>query len=291
MPSRLLSAVLAGLLSLSALATPTSVSAVNMPAWLERDGQKKPLLPGMTLQSEDIIHTGRGARVLLKLPEGSQVKLGEEAVFRMDNLNLSDGRTTPFTGVLNVLKGAFRFTTGLLGKPRKREVDVRIATITAGIRGTDIWGKADAEKDVICLLEGSTSVRRDGESAVHTLDQPLDFFIAPKGKPSLPVAKVDAVKLQNEWQPQTEPQQGKGLASAEGKWRLVIANVANQDEALDWYDTLQDAGFAAKIRPLAGNRYRVSIEQLATEADAHALGEQLKTEFSAPSISVMPMGS
>ncbi|PHV12636.1 FecR domain-containing protein [Chitinimonas sp. BJB300] len=291
MRHRSLSAVLASLLSLSILAAPTTISAVNMPAWLEREGIKKPLAPGMVLQSSDVLHTGHGARVLIKLPEGSQVKLGEDAVFRLDNLNVSDGRSTPFTGILNVIKGAFRFTTGLLGKARKREVDVRIATITAGIRGTDIWGKADAEKDVVCLIEGSTTVQREGETAVQTLDQPLDFFIAPKNKPSLPIAKVDAIKLQNEWQPQTEPQNGQGLTSTEGKWRLIIANVANQDEALQWYDTLQAGGYAAKIRPIAGNRYRVSIEQLATEADAHTLGEKLKAVFPVPDISVVPMGS
>lgn len=281
----------AALLSLAAQAAPTTVSAVNMPAWLERAGQMRPLAPGAVLQAGDVLHTGRAARVLLNLPEGSQIKLGEEAVFRIDQLDVADGRSSPFSAALNVLKGAFRFTTGLLAKGRQREVDVRIATVTAGIRGTDIWGKSDTEKDLVCLLEGRISVQREGEAEQHVLDQPLDFFVAPRDKPSLAVAKVAADKVSQEWAPQTELLNGQGLASSGGKWRLLVAIVANQDEALGWYDKLQSAGYPARIRPISGNRYRVGLEQLHSEGDAKQLGERLQLELGTPLSTVLPMAS
>ncbi|QDQ26824.1 hypothetical protein FNU76_10850 [Chitinimonas arctica] len=290
MRSLLLVGLLATTLAGTVAAAPTAVSAVNMPAWLERTGEMRPLAPGIRLQSGDVLHTGRGARVLLTLPEGSQLKLGEEAVFRVDNLNVSDGKKTPFVAAVHVLQGAFRFTTGLLDKVRQREVDIRVATVTAGIRGTDLWGKADAEKDLVCLLEGRVSVEHEGESGFTNLDQPLDFYVAPKGKPALPVAKVDADKVARDWAPQTEPQAGKGLASAAGRWRLVLALPDNQDEALRWYDTLREAGYAAKIRPLTQGRFRVGLEQLASEADARTLGERLKAELQTPLSTTMRMG-
>jgi hypothetical protein len=274
----LLVTVLAG----AAQAAATTVTAVNMPAWLERDGHIKPLAPGFALQSSDVLRTGAGARVLLTLPEGSQVKLGEDAVFRLDNLNVSDGTKTPFTGVLNVIKGAFRFTTGLLAKTRQREVDVHIATVTAGIRGTDIWGKSDEEKDLVCLLEGHISVQHDGESGFATMDQPLDFYVAPKGKPALPIAKVDANKVTQEWAPQTEPQPGKGLVQAGGRWKLTVASVDQQADALKWYDTLRDAGYDARIRPAGEGKWAVRLEGLASERDARSLGEQLQQALSTP---------
>jgi hypothetical protein len=43
-----------------------------------------------------------------------------------------------FEGLLDVVKGAFRFTTTLLSRAHRRRVDVRIANVTAGIRGTDV---------------------------------------------------------------------------------------------------------------------------------------------------------
>lgn len=289
MRAPLIAALLATGLATAVAAAPTQVSAVNMPAWLERGGQMRPLAAGVNLQAGDVVHTGNGARVLLTLPEGSQFKLGEDAVFRVNTLNASDGRKTAFQATVDVLKGAFRFTTGLAGKLRQREVDIKVATITAGIRGTDIWGKSDAEKDLVCLLEGSIAVEHEGEAGFITMDQPLDFYVAPKGKPALPVAKVDPNKVANEWAPQTEPQAGKGLSQAQGRWRLVVALAGNQAEALQWYDSLREAGYPAKIRPMAEGKFRVSLEQLASEADARALGERLKAQLNTPTVSTMRM--
>lgn len=276
------SALLLATLLAGAAQAATSVAVVNMPAWLERGGRLSPLFPGETLQSSDILHTGVGARVLIRLPEGSEVKIGEDALFRLDNMNLSDGSKTPFTAALNVLKGAFRFTTSLLGKRREREIDVHIATVTAGIRGTDIWGKSDDEKDLVCLLEGRISVQHEGEAGFSTMDQPLDFYIAPKGKPALPIAKVDADKVTQDWAPQTEPQPGKGLAQTGGRWKLTVASADKQDEALAWYDKLREAGYDAHIRPAGAGKFHVKLEGLAAREDAVALGERLKSELGVP---------
>ena len=271
----------------AALATPSTVTAVNMPAWIEHNGQMRPLAPGMRLDSHDIIRTGHGARVLIGLPEGSQVKLGEDAVLRMENLNLSDGSKSPFAATFDVLKGAFRFTTALLAKDRQRDVTVHVATITAGIRGTDIWGKSDDERDLVCLLEGKISVAHEGEAAV-TMDEPDSFFVAPKDKPALPVAKVDPAKIAQEWAPQTEPQPGQGLAMAGGHHKLTVAKVNTQAEALNWYDSLRSAGYDAKLHPVGRGRFEVRIDNLASEHDAEALGDQLRAVMKTPESKVSP---
>jgi hypothetical protein len=278
--------MLLALAGTAAMAANSTVVAVNMPAWLERDGSIKPLAPGVVLQQSDVIRTGAGARALIKLPEGSEVKLGEDAEFRLDKLGTSDGRKSPFSAALNVLKGAFRFTTGLFAKSREREVDVHIATVTAGIRGTDIWGKSDDEKDLVCLLEGHISVQHQGEEGFSTMDQPLDFYVAPKGKPALPIAKVDGDKVKQEWAPQTEPRAGQGLARAEGRWKLTVASVDKQDEALAWYDKLREAGYDAHIRPAGKDKFQVRIDALASRGDAEALGAQLKTQLEVPEAKV-----
>jgi hypothetical protein len=48
--------------------------------------------------------------------------------------------TNVFRAALTVLAGAFRFTTDALDN-RKRDVAVKAKLVTAGIRGTDLWGK------------------------------------------------------------------------------------------------------------------------------------------------------
>src|SRR5688572_33382436 len=56
-----------------------TVDGVQMPAWLERDGKRVPLAPGIELRAGDRILSGSGARVAVKLAEGSVVRLGERS--------------------------------------------------------------------------------------------------------------------------------------------------------------------------------------------------------------------
>ena len=93
------------------------VDGVQMPAWLERDGKRAPLAPGMELRAGDRIVTGSGARVLVKLAEGSVVKLGENGRLRVQPR--CSRRRSVFKATLQVLEGAFRFTTELVGKGKQ----------------------------------------------------------------------------------------------------------------------------------------------------------------------------
>jgi sporulation related protein len=175
-----------------------------------------------------------------------------------------------------VLEGAFRFTTDLLAKERRREVSIRVATVTAGIRGTDLWGKSTGERQVVCLIEGKIEVGAEGEAPV-TMDQARQFYQRDKGQ-TQPVGLVDPVQLA-QWARETEIAEGQGAARSGGKWRVTLAQVESQTEALAVYDTLRTAGFAAEIFPTkAGEKrvYLVRISRLASKADAEALAAQLR---------------
>ena len=104
----LLLAFATALLATAVHAQPSAVvEAVQYPAWLERGGSTVPLAPGTALQSNDRVRTGSNARVQVKMAEGSTVKLGENAkvtIERVENRGI-------FRAALNVLGGAFRFTT------------------------------------------------------------------------------------------------------------------------------------------------------------------------------------
>ena len=251
------------------------VEAVQMPAWVERAGARTPLAPGMKLNGTDQLRTGTGAKLLLRMGEGSLVKLGESGSLRLDQL--AEGKDKVFTAALNVLQGAFRFTTTLLQKQRRRNIDITIATVTAGIRGTDVWGKAAVDRDIVCLIEGKIEVQR-GQDQPFLMDQPLSFYIAPKNAPPLPVAPVDPEQLR-QWAAETEIEGGKGAARRGGKWKIIAASVETQTEALKLYDTLRAAGYAAEIRPaMAGEKrvYDVRLAHLPSKADAEALAASIR---------------
>jgi len=271
--------ILLGMLAGLAAAAEVMVEAVQSPAWVERGGTREPLAVGMPLRNGDRIASGADGRILLRLAEGSAVKLGEQAQLSIDKLALRrEPSGSIATAALDVLKGAFRFTTPLVSRFKgRREVDVRIATVTAGIRGTDLWGKAADDRDIVCLIEGKISVQRQGE-AQFTMDQPLSFYIAPRNQPALPIAPVQKAQL-DQWATETEIAPGRGGARRGGRWNVYVAEVDDQAGALKAYDALRAAGFPAQIRPVGtGGKlvYRVRVGNLDSQADAEQMASRVR---------------
>jgi hypothetical protein len=260
----------------SAFAAPNAVvEAVQMPAWVERSAGRVPLAPGMELENGDKVRTGANSRLLLRTADGSAVKLGENASLLLNGMQQQkDG---VFVAALAVGEGAFRFTTDIFAKIRgKRLVNVSVATVTIGVRGTDLWGKSAPNRQVVCLIEGRIDVTPPGEQPIN-MDQALQFYVRDNDK-SLPVAAVDAKQLA-QWATETEVAAGAGAARRGGKWKVVLGTADTQADALKLYDDVRNAGYAAEIRPvLAGDKrsYNVRLANLPSRDEAQALAARLK---------------
>jgi hypothetical protein len=282
-PNTLQRLLLAAGLALAALApvhaaapTPAAVVAgVQMPAWVESaDGRRTPLAPGMALRAGEQVRTGAQSRLLLRMSEGSLVRLGENGVLRLDDLQPDQGGV--FKAALRVAEGAFRFTTDALAKNRRRDVNVLVSNVTIGIRGTDLWGKSDPARQIVCLIEGRIEVAPPGEAALQ-LDTPLQFYVRDQGK-SQPLAMVDPAQLA-QWALETDIAPGRGAVRSGGKWKLSLATLDSQKDALALYDQVRANGYAAQIHPLKAGEshvYEVRIAQLPSKADAEALAARLK---------------
>ena len=253
-----------------------TVDGVQMPAWLERGGVRSPLLPGMELKAGDKVITGGDSRAVIKLSEGSLVKLGANGQLRFVELNATQQL---FKGALDVLEGAFRFTTDIAGRNRKREVSIRASQVTTGIRGTDVWGKADKDNEVVCLIEGQVEVTAQGEPPVK-LDQPLQFFRRMDGK-AQPVGSIDKEQL-DKWASQVELQRGKGIARAGGRVSVELGRFDERTPAIQVREDVRNAGFPAVMTPIRGKEktvYVVRIRQLASRTEGQALADQLRGKY------------
>jgi hypothetical protein len=270
-------ALLVGVASSQTLAQPAAViEGVQMPAWRERDGTRLPLVPGMELRAGDRIVSGKDARIVVKLSEGSLVKLGENG-----RLVLSEVQPAKelFRAALQVLEGAFRFTTDLAAKTRKREVTVRVEQVTIGVRGTDFWGRSRAERQIVCLLEGAIQVGAAGEQPV-TMNQPRQFYVRDKGK-TQPVGLVEEKQL-GQWALETDIQDGKGALRRGGRFSVQLAQADKRDALVSTQKQLSDAGYPAEIaQRKEANKltYIVRIRQLPSREEAQALANQLKGKF------------
>ncbi len=254
-------------LALLALAAPPGVEAaaarvesVQVPAWLVRNGNRLPVNAGLPLEAGDVLHTGPKARLRLRLAEGSLVKLGPNAELQLQALKPP---TTPgglFEGLLDVVKGAFRFTTTLLSKAHRRRLDVRFSNVTAGIRGTDVWGKAAVDKDIVCLIEGEISVKR-GDDAAITMSDPLSFYVAPKGQAPLPVRPVDPDQLRR-WAQETDIEARGPALTVDGAWTVFLESLSTREAAARSRTELEDRGFPITIQTAqVGDKtfYRVAL--------------------------------
>jgi hypothetical protein len=271
-------------------ATPDAeVEALQMPAWLTRGGKRQPLELGAQLKNGDAITTGEGSRVVLKLAEGSTVKLGENARFDLNDLSQTrEGNQTVFRANLGVREGAFRFTTPPEEKVRsKRNVDVQFATVTASIVGTDLWGKSTADRDIVALVDGDITVKRRGDAPV-AMNQAKTVYIAPPDAPPAPVSAITLAQL-NAFAQETEMQAGAGGAGRGGSWKVYAARTPSQEEALAVYERLRDAGFAAAVQPAIkqGKQiYAVRIAGLLSEADGVAVAAKLRIQLRLQDVSV-----
>ncbi len=273
--------VLSLLVTLSAHAAPNAlVQAVQMPAWLHRDANITPLRVGTTLHNGDKLVTGINARVYVLTADGSTVKLGESAALTLDGLSTSGGTDSIFSAVLKVGKGAFRFTTGALQKLKGRNVTVKVASATLGIRGTDVWGKDSDEQGVVCLIEGKIEVT-GADKQPFVMDQPLSFYKMPKGAEALPVAPVDPGQLMK-WAIETDIAQP--AARLGGKWKVNLLTARDRQSALTAYDVWRGAGYDVRLLPSghAGDvAYTLRIVQIATRDEAEKLAKLLQGRLGA----------
>lgn len=268
------------LIAAPAAAQTLTVEGVVSPAWVERGGARLPVAVGMRLNDNDRVVTGGGSRLLLRMAEGSAVKLGENATLGLDRLaeKKGPGSSKVVSAALEVVRGAFRFTTGIFDKrSASRSVDVRIATVTTGIRGTDLWGKSDEKRDLVCLIEGKISVNHP-QTGEFTMADPLSFFVAPRDAQPLPVAPVDMKQLAL-WAAETEIEAGSGGARRGGRVHVNAVVSTDQAVALAAYDRLRAAGYPAVMRPVKTAErvdYRVRLQNFPTQQDAAAAVERLK---------------
>lgn len=263
----------------AACAAPATVAGVQTPAWVERAGARAPLRPGEVLTSSDVLETGKDGRVHVALPDGSTLKLGQEARIALEQLISPETPEGLFHGTLNVLRGAFRYTTNKVARVnQRREVNIQIASITVAIRGTDIWGRSNTEADLVCLIEGHIGVHHAGTGAVP-MDTPLSFFVAPKNAAPKAIAPVDPKKLQT-WAAETEFAPARGVLTPEGGWGVQLGVFGDEPSARRLQKDLESAGYPAILTAMPGKaRYRVSVAGFSTLVEAKVFAREMRGRF------------
>lgn len=165
---RLSAIVLAAVLSFAATMATASeeigqVSRVQNESYALTDAGERRLAAGDAIHLGERVFTGPGARIEIVFVDETSLTLGENAVMQMDTL-VFDG--TGGTMALDMLSGAFAFTTGLIGQNDHEDVVVTTPVSTIGIRGTTFWGGPIDDAYGVLILEGVIVVTTRGGAVV-----------------------------------------------------------------------------------------------------------------------------
>jgi hypothetical protein len=264
------------------------LNSLNYPVWIERQQKIIPLAPGDELNQEDIVKTGSSGRAWLTLADGSVVKLGQAAQFAIREVGYEpqDNRSL-LKATLDVIKGAFRFTTSFFNPDRKipHQVNIKIGAITAGLRGTDVWGRSTESEDFVTLLEGEIEVTAKGEQST-SLSEPFTLYLKKRDQPADPITRVD-INTVSKLGAETELSEELGVASINGEYDLVLMSLqypANLDQVLK---TFRQDGYAVaqEAVEIDDQQYtRLLLKGLVSRQAAENLSQRLIGDYELPSV-------
>jgi len=165
-------AALCGVLASPAWSTDEAVARVErlngVVAAVAGDQPPRRLAAGATIASGERIQVGADSNVTLRFRDESRFDIGAHGVLIVDRFEV--GKTpeeSAFT--TRILKGGFRFITGLIARNRPSSMRIVVSVATIGIRGTHVAGEVDETSAKVILLEPEDDPRR--ATAVEVANQ------------------------------------------------------------------------------------------------------------------------
>jgi len=132
------------------------------------DQPPRRIAAGTTIASGERIQVGADSNVTLRFRDESLFDIGAHGVLVVDRFEMAKTpEESAFT--TRILKGTFRFVTGLIARSRPSSMQVGLSVATIGIRGTQVAGEVDETSAKVILLEPEDDPRR--ATAVEVANQ------------------------------------------------------------------------------------------------------------------------
>jgi len=248
------------------------VDAMYYPGWLVRDYQTMPLLPGTALRGDDLIRTGDGGRVQLRLADGSRIRLGAQSRMLVQGLPIT-GSSGMQEISLRILRGVFHVIPADSG----HRFRIDLGDVSASFAGADVWGRADAQGQAACLLGGEAEVK-SSSGDVQKMQQALSCYVKPRAQAPLP---VDRVELQQHrlWLDETDLKPGQGIAVTDGQWQLVLISLSDADSAERVLSGYRELGLAVQRKSVVRNGrtlHRLLLPAFESIEDAQAAADRIE---------------
>jgi len=118
----------------------------------DSDDKFRDLKIGDIIHAQDTLISNRKSTVTLLFTDGSKFELGPNTTMEISQYKYqSTDKTDTFS--TRIIKGSFRFITGLIASDKPESMNINLPVATIGIRGTHVIGETTTTSAKIILLK------------------------------------------------------------------------------------------------------------------------------------------
>lgn len=192
--------------------TVSSMTGGNVAEARQPDGSARKLAVGDAVYSGERISTDKGTSIRIQFADQSRFSLGPNTEFVIDKFKYREAADEDAFHS-RVIKGVFRFVSGLIAHTKGRDMKVTARVATIGVRGTQVEGEVidrqetdgvtvDASARIVLMEpeeEGmQTSIIVSNEFGSVVIDQPgYGTEIPDEKSPPSPVRKMQLHTVEN----------------------------------------------------------------------------------------------
>lgn len=164
-------------LSVYAAVPAGNVEAIKGTAWGQLPGETaRKLEKGSPVFQSDMLKTEKDSTIQLLFADQTKFYLGADTEMSIDKF-INEGTAEEKGFTARVVKGTFRFITGLIAREKPESMEVNTSVATIGIRGTQVVAEADATSATIILMEPEDTTRKSSIEVYNqygkvTIDEP-----------------------------------------------------------------------------------------------------------------------
>jgi hypothetical protein len=151
----------------------------------------EPAIATQRIFSGNTVNTGIGAQAILKFDDQQQIVLNENTTFRIADFRYRPQEPRGDRAVFDLLRGARRCVTGIVGARNPNVVSLRVPQATIGIRGTDFM-VALVNPAFVNVVSGAVSTTNGGGTVVFGAGQLGQVASASSLAVSIPASSLPA---------------------------------------------------------------------------------------------------
>ncbi len=263
-------ALLITFFSPAAITAPAAIDGVLSPAWLERDGEREALSPGIEVRPGDTLVTGAGGTVHMERNDGSSVHVGEHSRFEINHHD-------PDSDALYVrmAEGRMRYAGPVGGVTRPMYLDAGLLRLEFD-SGEVLAEVRDNVGDVL-LVAGEFRMSAPGLEPTRYSD-PASWYRVHNGDLDSGTLAPESAGRQSGAMTLAD---ARGVMEQGSRWVANLLSLREPANARRLAETLQAQGYPARVeqhRDSRGTWHRLLIAPFRSEADARAVGGALARE-------------